>query len=195
MALGLTPAAVIPWGKIITGGLGVLGVVAVLSFAYMKGSSDKNEWWLEKENERIRAEAEATIDGMRNAHKLNLDEATAAAAALARAEERASIADERAERAEGQRQAERNRNYELSQELQAAQREAAENGDMSGGALMPSGVRDQIADRLDELCRRRPAECPAGIQGQSDVQDEAVLNLAGKPEAELAGYPAIGEPR
>ena len=160
-----------PWiGAVkIIGAIG--GAVAILGLVYLKGAGDKNAHWLEKENTRIAAEAEETIKGLTNAHRLNLLEAKETSAKIARAEERALQAGQRAESAERRSNQRRIENDRLSNELQESQKQAAAAGDLSGNAILPAGVRDQLANRLDELCRRRSSDCGSAEQDSASIQD------------------------
>ena len=172
---------VFPWLGIAKIGLAIGGVGAVLAFAYFKGSADKNAHWLAKENARIAREAEATIKGMREAHKINIGEAKEWAGALARADERAIQAEDRADDAEKSRNAQRKQNNVLFADLKDAQNQAARSGDNAGRALLPVRVREQLGNRLDELCRRRPAECTTILSSEPEIQENTPIGLAGPP--------------
>lgn len=180
------PESVFPWIALAKAGAVVIGLGSVLAFAYFKGSSDKNAEWLTKENARIISEASETIKGMENAHKLNLTEAKESAAAIARADERASQASKRASQAERYGQAKLEENRDLSNQLKIEQEKAAAAGDSAGLALLPAGVRERLADRLDALCRRRPSQCNPADRSGSEFQDPTG---GGDDSPRLAGYP------
>ena len=185
--LNLSPISVFPWG-LAAKYAGIIGAgVLLLTVGYVKGDGDRNSKWLKKENLRISAEADARLKAIQKAHELNIKSATDAADALARADEKAQAASQRAENAEKSRNATRRQNNALFANLKDAQSAAASAGDLAGRALMPSGVRDQTANRLERICSRRPSECGAKATAGSKIQENTGV---ADPNEDLAGgYP------
>ena len=187
--LNLVPAKVFPWAAVGKYAAIVGAGALLLTIGYVKGDGDRNSKWLKAENTRIQAEGEARVKAIQAAHKLDLKTAVNAADALARADERAQAASDRADEAEKSRNATRRQNNALFADLKDAQDAAAIAGDVAGKSLMPSGVRDQTADRLDRICARRPSECSSRPTSGHKLQEGSeVSNIK---QSLAGGYPAI----
>lgn len=186
--LKIFPVKAIPWASIVKyasiAGVGGL----LLTVGYVKGDGDRNAKWLKTENARIKAEADARMEAMQAAHDLNIKSAVSAADALARADEKARAASDRAKEAENARNATRRQNDALYADLKDAQDAAVNAGDLAGRGLMPAIVREQTADRIDRICARRPTECGSATARGSEIQRSAAEPIAGQNLA--GGYPA-----
>lgn len=177
-----------PWATAAKYG-GLVGVgVLLLTIGYIKGDGDRNSKWLKAENTRIQSESNAQLLALGEAHKLDLDSAKKSADALARADEKAKAAKDRADNAEKSRNATRRKNNALYSDLKKAQDAAADAGDLAGRGLMPPGVRKQTADRLNKICGRRSTECRASSESGSEIQKSPTVRNADKNLA--GGYPA-----
>jgi len=187
-ALGLIPAKFFPWGAVVKYGAMAGAGILLLSIGYIKGDGDRNAKWLKTEVARVKAEGDARVESLKIAHGLDLESAANTADALARADEKAKAAKDRADEAEKNRNATRRKNNALYADLKDAQDAAASAGDLAGRGLMPVGVRNQTADRLDAICRRRSSECGSGPESGSKIQDSA--KVADDGEDLAGGYPA-----